>query len=112
MLDNSNLPPPTEGSSPTSTNVETPRVLTPSGDSTEMSSTELTYLTGTHPPIDWNGSADQKMAEWLATHPCSHLDTSAPSFSPNWTALAMKFWLPILISLSLWVILLCGLYVA
>lgn len=105
-------PPLTVITSTNSTPAATPEPSTPSGDSTPTSSTEPTSSISTRPLIDWNGFVDPRLEEWEATHLSCHRSTSEPSFSPNWTALAMKLWLPILISLSLWAILLFGLYAA
>lgn len=59
--------------------------------------------------IDLSGSVVLKLMALPATVRSSPPAMSAPSLSPSWTALLTKYYLAILISLSLWAILLYGL---
>ena len=86
-----------------------PSPLTPSGDSTQNSS-EPTSSTSTPQPTDLNSFVARSQRVSPPTPHSSPPNMSADLSNPNSTASPTKFLLMILISLSLWGILLSGLY--
>ena len=84
-------------------------VSTPSGGYIAKSFEPMSLIS-ILPEISSSGFVEVRLKEWSPTPLLPNPATSGESLSPSWTGLLRKYSLVILISLSLWGILLFGLY--